>query len=199
MNAEKTSTVILSIGTDDNEHSVLQQLVATAPDLVLAAQVHDADALQALQENKVDVALLDLGFSDTDAIELTKQIRASHPAVRVLIITASDSGNDIFSAMNAGADGYVLKSNLKKGLETAIRSVRLGAVWLDPAIAKQVLEVMETMARTPSRVLPTGIMKIPLLPEEKSLLIEVASGSCRDGVCMVDPDFVRKLRRFSPD
>lgn len=198
MSNEK-SVRVLSIGSDPDSKEKLTQFFARFSDLSLVALVDDSDALKHLQQETVDVALLDLGFSDTDAIELTKHIRAAHSDVKVLIITASDSPEDIFSALDAGADGYVLKSNISEVLETAIRSIRLAAVWLDPGIAKQVLQVMEVKAATPSRVLPTGVMKIPLLPDEKSLLVEVASSSCKDGVCMVDPSFVAKLRRFSPD
>lgn len=198
MSNEK-SIRVLSIGSDPDSKEKLTQLFARFADLSLVALVDDSEALKHLQQETVGVALLDLGFSDTDAIELTKRIRAAHSDVKVLIITASDSPEDIFSALDAGADGYVLKSNISEVLETAIRSMRLASVWLDPGIAKQVLQVMEVKAATPSRVLPTGVMKIPLLPDEKSLLVEVASSSCKDGVCMVDPSFVAKLRRFSAD
>ena len=69
--------------------------------------------------------------------------------------------------------------------------------WLDPGIARQVLQIMETAASTPSRVLPTGFMPMPLMPDEESILSEVAASACTDGVCMVDPSFVRKLKRFA--
>lgn len=192
----KRTIEVLSIGSDDKELS-LQSLFSNFPDVVLSAQVADSEALTALRERSVDVALIDLGFSDSDAIELTRQIRQDNPSVRIIIITASDTPDDIFSVMDAGADGYVLKGSVSEVLETAICSVRLGAVYLDPGIAQQVLKVMEIKASVPSRTLPTGVIKIPLLPDEKSILVEVASSSCKDGVCMVDPAFVRKLRRFS--
>jgi DNA-binding NarL/FixJ family response regulator len=197
--SEERSIQVLSIGSDSESKETLQKFFAQFPDLSLVGLVSDCEALDYLSKQTVDVALLDLGFSDTDAIELTKRIRASHKGVKILIVTASDAPDDIFSALDAGADGYVLKSNIANVLEIAIRSIRLAAVWLDPSIAKQVLQVMEIKASTPSRMLPTGVMKIPLLPDEKSLLVEVASSSCKDGVCMVDPTFVSKLRRFAPD
>lgn len=197
--SNEISIRVLSIGSDSDSKIALQKFFAQFSDLSLVALVNDAEALNYLAGETVDVALLDLGYSDTSAIELTKQIRAAHRSVKILIVTASDAPEDIFAALDAGADGYVLKSSIATVLETAVRSMRLAAVWLDPGIAKQVLQVMEVKASTPSRVLPTGVMKIPLLPDEKSLLVEVASSSCKDGVCMVDPSFVAKLRRFAPD
>ena len=102
--------------------------------------------------------------------------------------------------MDAGADGYVLKGN-NQGVEAAIRTVRLGAVWLDPGIATQVLEAIVTESsshKIKTRTLPTGYMPIPLLPEEKAVLNKVAGSNCVDGVCMIDPEFLKKLKRFDP-
>ena len=147
----------------------------------------------------IDVALVDLRLKDTDGISLIQQIREKHPSVRVVVTTASDEVEDIFSAMDAGADAYILKSNLGEALESAIRSVSLRTVWLDPALAKQVLNVIQTASTSrPGRVLPTGLIKIPLMPEEKSLLSEIAGSQCKDGVCSIDPAFLRKLRHFAP-
>lgn len=170
----------------------------TKPALTLAAEATSAsEALQCLNSKHVDVALLELGVQDAEGIELTRQIRKLHPAVRVLISTASNTPENIFAVMDAGADGYVLRGN-DIGLEKAISTVRLGTVWLDPGIAAQVLEAIVS-APSSTRVLATGMLTLPLLPDESQLLNAVAAGNCADGVCMVDPSFVRKLRRFAPD
>jgi DNA-binding NarL/FixJ family response regulator len=122
----------------------------------------ETDARRKLQEKHVDVVLLDLSLQNLNAIELTRQIRQSHPTARVLICTGFRRVTDIFTALDAGKDGYVLKEN-HKGLEVAINSVRLGTVWLDPGIAAQVLAVMAsatTLGRTGTRTLPTGRIRI---------------------------------------
>ncbi len=198
MTNSNTSIQVLSVDSHDESRLALQEFFAAIPDLQLAAQAANAsEALAALDEKAIDVAIVDLSLVGEDGVQLTKEIKNLYRGVRVLIFTASDSPDDIFSAMDAGADGYVLKDNLTRVLETAIRSVRLGAVWLDPGIARQVLQVVQTPTTKTSRILPTGLMTVPLLPDERSILHEVASSNCVDGVCMVDPDFVRKLRRFS--
>ncbi len=198
MTKSNTSIQVLSVDSHDDSRRELKEFFETIPDLNLKAQAANAsEAIAALQGQTIDVALVDLSLIGEDGIQLTKQIRQMHNGVRVLIFTASDSPDDIFSAMDAGADGYVLKNSLSKVLETAVRSVRLGAVWLDPGIAKQVLQVVQTPTTKTTRILPTGLMTVPLLPDERNILTEVASSNCVDGVCMVDPDFVRKLRRFS--
>jgi DNA-binding NarL/FixJ family response regulator len=193
----QTSIQVLVLASDDDNRQALRDFFLSKPALTLKAEATNAsEALQHLNTKQVDVALLELGAADADSIELTKQIRKSHPTVRVLISTASNTPEDIFAVMNAGADGYVLRGN-DIGLEKAISTVRLGAVWLDPGIAAQVLEALVS-APPSTRVLQTGMMTLPLMPDEKQLLNDLAGSNCTDGVCMVDPSFVRNLRRFAP-
>jgi DNA-binding NarL/FixJ family response regulator len=139
------------------------------------------------------VILVDIGLPDIDGIELTKEIKLFLPDARVLMLTASDDESDIFDALDAGADGYVLKAEFGKNLETAIRSVRLGAVWLDPAIARLVLKATQRpLSKRQQKVEP-----IALSIEERTVLGHVAQSDCQDGVCLVEPGFLKKLRRFA--
>ncbi len=186
---------VLSVGSDVEHRRALQASFASAEDIVLSAEADDQEqALSELKGKSVDLALVDWG-PETDGVGLTREIRSLHPAVRVLVITASDTPEDIFAAMDAGADGYILRGNVANVLEDAIRSVKLGTVWLDPAIAKQVLDAIQH-APSSGRILATGMLVIPLYQEEKELLRMLAETTCRDGVCMVNPDFVRKLRKY---
>lgn len=198
MTNENNRITVLSVENNDSDLLAVRSFLIQIDGLHLVEATNGADALQQLKDSAVDVALIDVGSPDEN-VQLTKVIRQSHPSVRVIIFTSADTPEDIFTAMDAGADGYVLKGIFTKALETALRSVRLGAVWLDPGIATQVLKVIETAHTSrSSRTLPTGILTIPLMPEEKSMLSEVAGGECKDGVCMVDPSFIKKLRRFAP-
>lgn len=191
------SIQVLVLAGDDQNRLALHDFFSKKPGLALAVEATNAsEALQSLNAKHVDVALLELGAQDAEGIELTRQIRKSHPTVRVLISTASNTPENIFAVMDAGADGYVLRGN-DIGLEKAISTVRLGTVWLDPGIATQVLDAIVT-ATGSTRVLQTGMLTLPLLPDESQLLNAVAAGNCADGVCMVDPSFVKKLRRFAP-
>ncbi len=193
------SIQVLALASDDEHRLALHDFFTNKPGLTLAAEATNAsEALQCLNSKHVDVALLALGAQDAEGIELTRQIRELHPTVRVLISTARNTPEDIFAVMDAGADGYVLNGN-DAGLERAISTLKLGAVWLDPGIAAQVLDAIATAPNTNStRILATGILTLPLLPDDRQLLNEVAASSCSDGVCMVDPSFIRKLRRFAP-
>lgn len=197
--SSQTQIQVLSIGSSAEGRQTLSDHLSQMSGVNNAGDAGSAsETLDKLQNNHIDVVLLDLGANGIDSIALIKQIRISHPTVRILVFTGSDTPEDIFNSMDAGADAYVLRRNLKSALEPAICSTRLGAVWLDPDIARQVLQVMETAPiMSSSRILPTGFMPMPLRPDEQSILNEVAGSSCTDGVCMVDPNFIRKLKRFS--
>lgn len=191
---------ILSVRSNNEIGCTIQNIINQFDDLELQVEALDAaKAMECLSTNSIDLALVDLAVRDS--IKLIKHIRESYQTVRVLVVTASDDPLDIFAAMDAGADAYVLKKNLCHVLESALRSARLGAVWLDPDIAKQVLMVVEAEKKASPklvRTIPTGLMILPLLPKERSILDDVATSDCKDGVCMVDPSFLRKLRRFAP-
>lgn len=193
------SVRILLVTASDEGRQHLHDRLCQFAGVFLVGAASDADgAVKEVQNQKIDLVLIDLA-SQIDGNEVTKQIRKTDKKVAVLVCTASDSTADIFSAMNAGADGYVLKGSIDKHLEMAVRSLRLGTVWLDPGIARQILELMVAQAGTTlSRTLPTGLMVMPMMPQEKEILSEVASSNCVDGVCMVDPSFLKKLKRFAP-
>ncbi len=139
-----------------------------------------------------DVCLMDIGLPGQDGIEATRQIKAANPDIRVLILTAHSEDESIFAAFGAGADGYILKrplgSNMLKALETSVRSVQFGSVWLDPMIARRVL--FAANAHTKSSPVLTLV--------EEEVLETVASSNCRDGLCMVDPRFLSSLQRLAP-
>ena len=102
-----------------------------------------ADGLQAVrlvQEIVPDVVVLDVRMPDMNGIEATKQIRRVHPQVRVLIFTAHDDDRYVFPLLDAGADGYVLKTTRQRDLIKAIRDVYQGQTALHPEIARRVVE-----------------------------------------------------------
>ncbi len=113
------SIQVLVFASNDKDRSVLRDFLLEKAGLNLAAEATNSEeALQGLKTNHVDVALLELEAQNTDGIELTREIRKSHPTVRVLISTDGKTPEGIFALMDAGADGYVLKGNsvgLEKG------------------------------------------------------------------------------------
>jgi DNA-binding NarL/FixJ family response regulator len=103
-----------------------------------AADGHQAAILVA--EHQPDVAVLDIQMPIVGGIEATRRIKAAHPDVRVLILTAYDDDPYIFALLQAGASGYVLKTADSEELVQAVRAVHRGESALDPAVAQKVVQ-----------------------------------------------------------
>lgn len=86
-----------------------------------------------------DVILMDIGLPVIDGIEATRQIKEMKLDSKILIFTSRDSDDDVFAALAAGADGYIMKGATADQLTAAIIAVNEGTAWLDPAIARLVL------------------------------------------------------------
>jgi DNA-binding NarL/FixJ family response regulator len=86
------------------------------------------------------VAVLDIQMPVSSGIEATRQIKAEHPEVGVLILTAYDDDPYIFALLQAGASGYVLKTTGSVELVNAVRAVAWGDSALDPAVAHKVVQ-----------------------------------------------------------
>jgi len=86
-----------------------------------------------------DVAIIDITMPQLDGIEATRQIKALCPNVTVLILTAYDDEQFIFSLLEAGAAGYLLKSVRAQQLIDAVRAVNAGETVLHPSVARKVM------------------------------------------------------------
>ncbi len=119
-------------------------------DIEVVAEASDGDeAVQLAKRYKPDVAIIDISMPKLDGIEATKQIKALYPEMVVLILSAYDDDQFVFSLLEAGAAGYLLKSVHGQELVDAVRAVYAGESVLHPSIARKVLS---RFARTPGRV-----------------------------------------------
>jgi DNA-binding NarL/FixJ family response regulator len=121
----------------------LAAVLGTQPDLEIAGlagtgqeAIHQAAAL------RPDVVLMDLKMPTMDGATTTAAIKVTHPDVRVLVLTTYDTDADITAAVNAGADGYLLKQASRDELCAAVRTVARGGSALSPAVAAKVLTRM---------------------------------------------------------
>jgi DNA-binding NarL/FixJ family response regulator len=157
------------------------------------------DGEQAVKEilaAKPDIALIDIGLPSMDGIEVTRQIKKSLPQLKVLMLTASECDSHVIEALDAGADGYLLKEAFGERLEMAIRSVKIGAVWLDPAIAKRLLQLASAVKKGDLQQAAAQV----LTKAEVEILGAVADSQCCNDACLVEPEFLRKLHAsLSPD
>lgn len=118
----------------------LRMLLEREEDLeVLGEADNGAKAVELATSLMPDMILMDIGLPEMDGIEATQKIKAAHPAIKIIMLTSKDSESDVFAALAAGADGYCMKGISPASLNTALQSIKEGAAWLDPAIARVVL------------------------------------------------------------
>lgn len=91
-----------------------------------------------------DVILMDIGLPKIDGIEATKKLKQELSiGSGILMFTSRDNRDDVFSALKAGADGYIMKGSNPETLVNAINAIESGASWLDPQIARLVLSSIQ--------------------------------------------------------
>ncbi len=127
-----------------DDHAVVRegtrQILEQEADMEVVAEAADGEeAVRLAGSGKPDVAIVDISMPRLDGIGATKQIKALYPNISVLILTAYDDDQFIFSLLEAGAAGYLLKSVRGQELVDAVRAVYAGESVLHPAIARKVL------------------------------------------------------------
>lgn len=127
----------------DDHHIVragIRQLLESAKDLQVVAEAGDGEEAQALiQKHKPDVAVLDIQMPKASGIEVTRWVRAHLPEVGVLILTAYNDDPYVMAVLQAGANGYVLKTGQADDLIQAVRDVNEGKSALDPSITQKLM------------------------------------------------------------
>jgi DNA-binding NarL/FixJ family response regulator len=128
-------------------------LVNTEPDMEVVAEAADgAQALELFGKCNPDLALLDLRMPVKDGIQTTAEIRNQFPNAQVLMLTAFDGDEEIYKALLAGAQGYILKSATGKQLIPAVRAVAAGQRWIPEDVAGRLATRNEFGALTPREV-----------------------------------------------
>jgi len=115
-------------------------LLESEDDLEVLAEAGDGEEAQALiEKHKPDVAVLDIQMPKASGIEVTRWVRTHFPEVGVLILTAYDDDPYVMAVLQAGANGYVLKTAQADDLIQAVRDVDDGKSALDPAITRKLM------------------------------------------------------------
>jgi len=160
----------------------LKMLLEQSTDVELVAEASNGfDAVRKAAESHPEIILMDIGLPEMDGIEATQKIKAQFPSVKVVMLTSKDNETDVFAALAAGADAYCMKGISPETLLAVIQSVKDGAAWLDPAIAKMVLgrfvgkNVSQLVNTTPEQSQNTQ-NDCPLTPREMEVLQLIVDG-----------------------
>jgi two-component system NarL family response regulator len=127
----------------------LTSMLSTIPGLdVCGAASSGEEALQMVDSEKPDLLLLDLRMPGMTGIELLKAIRAKTSPPKTLVLTSYESDEEIYRAIEAGAQGYLLKSTPQAEIVAAIQTVHSGRHHIPPRIAARLAERMVRSALT---------------------------------------------------
>jgi DNA-binding NarL/FixJ family response regulator len=107
---------------------------------VVGEAVDGREAVQKAIDLKPDVAVVDIGMPELDGVEVARQIREAVPDTEVLVLTMHESDQMVRRALDAGARGYLLKSDLTESLVKAVKDVSQGKRFLTPKVSEIVLE-----------------------------------------------------------
>lgn len=125
-----------------DDHEVLRagtrQVLETTDDIVVVGEADTWDAaLNVIDQQRPDVALVDIQLSGRNGIDLARQLSTDHPATRVVILSAHDDDAFVRRAFEAGVAGYLLKTMARDDLINAVRAVGMGTTVLDPAVSSR--------------------------------------------------------------
>jgi DNA-binding NarL/FixJ family response regulator len=136
-----------------------RQLLEREQDLEVIAEAGDGeDAVRLATQLKPDVVIMDVAMPGTSGIEATKQIKSLLPSVAVLVLTGYDYDEYIFSLLEAGAAGYLLKSVSGDELINAIRAVHSGEPVLHPVVIRKLVTRLKPEAAGATSARPSELL-----------------------------------------
>jgi two-component system, NarL family, response regulator DevR len=157
-----------------DDHEVVRRgvrdLLEAAGDIEVVGEASTADeALRRVPAVRPEVAVLDVRLPDGNGIEVCRELRATHPEIRCLMLTSFNDDEALFDAIVAGASGYVLKEVRGGDLVDGVRRVARGESLLDPLATARVIERL----RNPP---PEDERLSSLSPQERRILSLLADG-----------------------
>lgn len=157
---------------DDNKarRESLQAFIAMSPDLEEAGVYENCDGiLQHIQASKPDIILMDIEMPEVNGLEGVKQVKQQYPEIKIIMQTAFDDDDKIFAALQAGAEGYILKSASVIQIAQSIDDVMKGGAAMTPSIA---LKVMRYFGQQKT----SSAVDYNLSPKENEVLKHLATG-----------------------
>src|ERR1700712_4072407 len=164
-----------------DDHPIVREgivaILETQTDIEVIGEVSDgSEAVTRVAQGGVDVVLMDLAMAQMDGAEATRRIRALDQPARVLVLTAFDTDERILEAVQAGAQGYLLKGAKPAEIFDAVRVVHSGGSLLQPAVANSLLRALNSASKAAATPAPIGPAIEPLTEREREVLVLIAKG-----------------------
>lgn len=168
----------------------IRSLLNAAEDFQVVGEAATGDeAIRLAAALQPDVTMMDIQMPNVNGIEATRQILRESPNIRILIVTMFEDDASVFTALRAGARGYVLKDAEKDDLLLALRAVGRGEAIFSPAIATRMIDFFAALRlSTPPNAFPE------LTEREREILALIAEGKSNNEIAarlMLSPGTVR--------
>jgi len=138
---------VLIVEDDPMMQLGLEQSLSSQPQLQVVGRADDGYfAIEEAKRLKPDIIVMDIGLPRLDGIEATKRIKSELPEVHIVMLTSHTTENEVIAALSSGADAYCVKGTTVERLLAAIDAARDGASYLDPLIARLVMEHLKPPA-----------------------------------------------------
>lgn len=144
---------------------------------VVAESDNAVDGLELIKKFKPDIVLMDLGLAGMNGIEATIQVKEISNSTKVIALTSHDRAEEVIAALTSGATAYCLKDIDPVKLAEVIRDVVEGVCWLDPLVAKKVIDSFpkqETLGILRNKNDDEG--RVPLTEREQEVLKHLVDG-----------------------
>ncbi len=140
---------VLIVEDDPMMQLGLEQSLTAYPNLTIIGQVSDGySGVEAALRLKPDIVVMDVGLPRLDGIAATQQIKAAQPNIRVVMLTSHITEDEVIGALASGADAYCVKGASVERLITAIAAAWEGASYLDPQVARRVMNRLKPGSTT---------------------------------------------------
>jgi len=141
---------------------------------VVGEAMNGREAVEKANKLKPDVAIVDISMPDLDGLQATRQIREASPDAQVVVLTMHESDQMVRRVLDAGALGYVLKSDLATHLVKAVKNVSAGKLFLTPRVSDIVLK---GFLKTGNQPIPTEHSQARPTPREVEIIRLLAEGN----------------------
>lgn len=132
---------VLIVEDDPMMQLGLEQTLGEYPQLTIVGQASDGyQAVEMAKSLKPDIIVMDIGLPRQDGIAATQQIKAILPEIHIVILTSHMTEVEVIAALSSGADAFCIKGTNVDRLIAAIAAAQEGATYLDPQIARRVIE-----------------------------------------------------------
>jgi len=132
------------------------------------------ELLELCRRARPDIVLLDVRLDDGPSLDLIPRIKETSPSTRILVVTMYDDAEYLHQALAFGGDGYLLKKAADIELLTALRAVAAGKTYIDPSLARSLVE--QALGRTAGPRVRKEEAGVPLSEREKDVLRLLARG-----------------------